>query len=131
MMEPIKILVADDNQLLLAITKDALEAQGFQVIAIASGRDVYRAVLTHRPHLALLDIMMPDIDGIEICRNLKRSPVTKDIVIVIHSGKRDMALMDLAHAAGAEGFIIKSNQIEEMVARIQEIIREKVPLTQR
>jgi len=125
-MEPIKILVADDNRLLLAITKDALEAQGFQVIAVGSGLEVYKEVLAQRPHLILLDIMMPEIDGIEVCRNLKRSPVTQDIVIVIHSAKRDMALMDLAHAAGAEGFIIKSNQIEEMVTRIQEIVREKI-----
>jgi PleD family two-component response regulator len=125
-MEPIRILVADDNRLQLAITKDALEAQGFQVSTAGSGLDVYREVLARRPHLILLDIMMPEIDGIEICRNFKNSPATQNIVIVFHSGKRDLDLMDLAHAAGAEGFIIKSNQIEEMVARIQEIVRDKI-----
>lgn len=125
-MEPVRILVADDNRLLLAITKDALEAQGFQVVTVGSGRDVYREVLAQRPHLVLLDIMMPEIDGIEICRNLKRSPVTQKIVIVIHSAKRDMDLMDLAYEAGAEGFIMKSNQIEEMVDRIREIVKEKI-----
>jgi two-component system alkaline phosphatase synthesis response regulator PhoP len=125
-MEPIRILVADDNRLLLAITKDALAAQGFQVITVGSGMDVYREVLAQRPHLILLDIMMPEIDGIEICRNLKRNPATRNIVIVIHSAKRDLDLMDLAYEAGAEGFIMKSNQIEEMVGRIQEIVREKI-----
>ena len=125
-MEPVRILVADDNRLLLAITKDALEAQGFQVFTVGSGMDVYKEVLANRPHLILLDIMMPEIDGIEICRNLKSNPATRKIVIVIHSAKRDMDLMDLAHEAGAEGFIIKSNQIEDMVGRIQEIISEKI-----
>jgi len=125
-MEPIRILVADDNRLLLAITKDALAAQGFQVITVGSGMDVYREVLAQRPHLILLDIMMPEIDGIEICRNLKRDPATRNIVIVIHSAKRDLDLMDLAYEAGAEGFIMKSNQIEEMVGRIQEIVRDKI-----
>jgi len=125
-MEPIRILVADDNRLLLAITKDALAAQGFQVITVGSGLDVYREVLAQRPHLILLDIMMPEIDGIEICRNLKRNPATQKIVIVIHSAKRDLDLMDLAYEAGAEGFIMKSAQIENMVGRIQEIVRDKI-----
>jgi len=125
-MEPVRILVADDNRLLLAITKDALETQGFQVVTVGSGMDVYREVLERRPHLILLDIMMPEVDGIEICKNLKRNPATRKIVIVIHSAKRDMDLMDLAYEAGAEGFIMKSNQIEEMVDRIREIVKEKI-----
>ncbi len=124
--EKVKILVADDNKLLLAITKDALQVAGFEVFTVNSGLEVYSEVLDRKPHLILLDIMMPEIDGIEICRTLKQNPATKNIIIVIYSAKRDMDLMDLCHDAGAEAFLLKSDQIEEMVGKIREVVREKL-----
>jgi len=122
----VKILIADDNKLILAMAADALGEAGFEIIAVDSGLEVYKNVLAHKPQLILLDIMMPGIDGIEICRNLKRSPVTKDVVIVIHSAKTDMALMDLCFDAGAEAFIIKSNDYGAMVGRVKEIVEDKL-----
>jgi two-component system, OmpR family, alkaline phosphatase synthesis response regulator PhoP len=121
-----KVLIADDNKLLLAMTRDALAEAGFAVVTVDSGLEVYKKVLAEKPGLILLDIMMPGLDGIEICRNLKRSPVTRDIVIVFHSGKKDPALMDLAFEAGAEGFLIKSDDFEGLVAKVREIAQEKV-----
>ncbi len=124
--DKIRVLVADDNKLLLAITRDALEAAGFEVFTVISGLDVYQEVINHKPHLILLDIMMPEIDGIEICKTLKQNPATRNILIVIYSAKRDMDLMDLCYEAGAESFILKSDRIEEMVDRIKDIIKEKL-----
>ncbi len=126
----VKILVADDNKLLLNMTSDALSEKGFEVITVDNGLDVYKKVLSEKPQVILLDIMMPGIDGIEVCNNLKKSPVTKDVVIIIHSGKTDMALMDLCYAAGAQGYIIKSDDFEEMVERVTEISRDKLGLDQ-
>jgi len=123
---PLKVLVADDNKLLLNMTKDALVEAGYEVIAVESGLEVYKLVLSEKPDLVLLDIMMPGIDGIEVCHNLKRSPVTKDTLIIIHSGKTDMALMDLCFAAGAGGYIIKSNDFEGMVKKVAEITAAKL-----
>lgn len=122
----LKVLVADDNKLLLNMSVDALVEAGYEVIGVESGLEVYKAVLAEKPQAILLDIMMPGIDGIEVCRNLKRSPVTKNVVIVIHSGKTDMALMDLCFAAGAEGYIIKTNDFEGMVKKFTEITTEKL-----
>lgn len=124
--EKIRILVADDNRLLLAISKDALENAGFEVFTVNSGLEVYNEVVDKKPHLILLDIMMPDIDGIEICTTLKKNPATSRIIIVIYSAKRDMDLMDLCHDAGAEAFLLKSDRVEEMVDRIREIVKEKL-----
>ncbi len=121
-----KVLVADDNNLLLAMASDALTEAGFEVITVSSGVEVYKQVLTEKPDVILLDIMMPGIDGIEICGNLKRSPVTKDICIIIHSSKSDMDLMDLCFAVGAEAYVIKSDNIDNMVDRVREIARDKL-----
>jgi len=124
--EKFKVLIADDNKLLLALTSDALKNTGLEVYTISQGPQVYQEVLKNQPHLVMLDIMMPGIDGIEICRNLKRAPKTKDIIIVIYSGKKDPDLMDLAHEVGADGFIIKSNDFNEIIARLKEIVRDKL-----
>lgn len=121
-----KILIVDDNKLILAIAQDALKEAGYEVVAVDSSVEVYKQVLAHKPNLIILDIMMPGIDGIEICRNLKRSPVTKDTIIVIHSGKKDMTLMDLCFDAGAAAFVFKSNDYQALVKRINEIVKEKL-----
>lgn len=124
---PLKVLVVDDNKLLLTMAKDALTEAGFEVITVESGLEVYQKVLSEKPQVVLLDIMMPGVDGIEVCRNLKRSPVTKNTLIIIHSGKTNMALMDLCFEAGAEGYIIKSNDFDGMVKKVAEIAAEKLP----
>ncbi|MFO8057720.1 MAG: response regulator [bacterium] len=121
-----KILIADDNKLLLAMSREALEQAGFEVTTVDTSIQVYKTVLEEKPDIVLLDIMMPGIDGIEICRNLKKSPVTQNTVIIIHSGKTDMALMDLCFEVGAEAFIIKGDDIEAMVNKVREIAGEKL-----
>lgn len=121
-----KILVADDNKLLLTMTKEGLEDAGFEVIAVENGLEVFKEVLAQKPRMILLDIMMPGIDGIEVCSKLKKSPVTKDILIIIHSGKKDPMLMDLCYEAGAEAFIIKSNDFDVVIDKVKEIARDKL-----
>jgi len=127
MTEKLKILVADDNKLQLAIIGDALKSADFEVFTVNNGLEVYQQVRKNQPQIILLDIMMPNIDGIEICKTLKTSPETKNILIIIFSGKKDLDLIDLAYEAGAQGFILKSNNPQEIVLRIKEIIQEKLP----
>ena len=126
MTNKIKILVAEDSAVQLNIFTNALREAGFEVIPVGAGPQIYREAVSNHPDLVLLDIMMPEIDGIEICRNLKRAPNTKDILIVIHSSKADADMMDLAHAAGADGYIIKFNDPGKLVERTREILREKL-----
>ncbi len=126
MEDKIKILVAEDNELQLRMTCDALSEAGFDVIPAGYGTKVYREVVKTQPHLVLLDIMMPEIDGIEMCRNLKRAPVTKDVLIAIYSSKKDPRFMDLTYELGADAYIIKSDDFGEIVVRVKEIIRDKL-----
>jgi len=126
MKDKIKILVADDNQLQLKMICNALERAGFEVISASDGINVYREIVKNNPDIVLLDIMMPGIDGIEICRNLKRAPKTKDILVVIHSSKKDAELMDIASEFGADGYIIKSENLKQMVERTKDILRDKL-----
>jgi len=121
----LKVLVADDNRLQLALTRDALSEAGFEVYTVEQGKEVYKKVLEHKPDIILLDIMMPEVDGIEICRVLKAHPQTRNSLILIYSAKRDLDLMDLAYEAGAEGFILKSDDFNQIISQIKEIYHEK------
>ena len=126
MSEKIKILIADDNRLQLSIIGDALAEAGFEVFTVETGKEVVPEVSKSRPQMVMLDIMMPDVDGISLCRNLKLNPETRNTVVLIYSAKKDLDLMDLAYEAGAAGFILKSNNIPQVVARVQEIALEKL-----
>jgi two-component system, OmpR family, alkaline phosphatase synthesis response regulator PhoP len=126
MAEKVRILVADDNRLQLSIIGDALSEAGFQVFTVSEGLAVVPEVTRSRPHMVMLDIMMPDTDGITVCGKLKACEETSDTLIVIYSSKKDLDLMDLAYEAGAAGFIMKSNDIAQIVARVKEIIHEKL-----
>ena len=126
MEEKVKVLVADDNRLQLSIIGDALTEAGFEVFTVDRGSLVLPEVSRANPHVVILDIMMPEVDGITICQKLKSNPETNDTIVVMYSSKKDLDLMDLACEAGAAGFLLKSNNIGQIVARLQEIVQEKL-----
>ena len=124
-MEKTKILIVDDSELTLAKTADVLEAEGYMVHTTSTAEDAFGEVLRKRPDVLLLDIMMPGIDGIEICSNLKKNSLTKDIAIIIYSGKKDVELMDLCFAAGADHYVLKSSDMSLLIKTIKEIVKQK------
>ena len=124
-MEKTKVLIVDDSELILARISDVLEAEGYTVHTTSTAEDTFGEVLRKKPDILLLDIMMPGIDGIEICSNLKKNSLTKDIVIVIFSGKKDVELMDLCFAVGADRYVLKSSDTSLLTKTIKEIVNKK------
>ncbi len=124
-MEKTKVLIVDDSELILAKITDVLEADGYMVYTTSTAEDAFGEVLRKRPDILLLDIIMPGIDGIEICSNLKKNSLTKDIVIIIYSGKKDVELMDLCFAAGADHYVLKSSDTSLLTKTIKEIVNKK------
>ena len=119
---PIRILIVDDNAFILAIAEDLLSERGHQVRTLDNATSVIETVKRIKPQLLILDIMMPEVDGIEICRQIKTSDETKNVIILIHSGKKDMELMDLCYEAGAAAYHIKSGDIEALGAVVDKLI---------
>jgi len=123
-LKPIRILVVDDNAFILAIAEDLLSERGHQVRTLDNATSVIETVKRIKPQLLILDIMMPEVDGIEICRQIKSSDDTKNVIILIHSGKKDMELMDLCYEAGASAYHIKSGEIETLGTKVDKLIVE-------
>ena len=102
-----KILVIDDSELVLDITKDSLEGEGYEVLTNSSWVEVNSTIREHRPEMILLDLMMPSIKGESLCEILKKSSFGREIPIIIFSTKEESEIKRLAEDAGAEGYIVK------------------------
>jgi CheY-like chemotaxis protein len=113
-----KILVIDDSELVLEITKDALEEAGYEILTNSSWVEVNSTIREHRPDMILLDLMMPSIRGESLCEILKKSSFGRDIPIIIFSTKEESEIKRLAEDAGAEGYIVKRMNKKDIVESV-------------
>jgi PAS domain S-box-containing protein len=117
------ILVVDDTPANLKLLLKILSDQGYKVRPIPSGKLALRAVQSSLPDLILLDIMMPDMDGYEVCKTLKASSRTKDIPVIFLTALPEVFDKVKAFSVGAVDYITKPFNTEEVVARIEHQLR--------
>ncbi|MEG3436830.1 response regulator [Pannus brasiliensis CCIBt3594] len=112
------ILIVDDNPANLRLLIDILGREGYQVRPVPSGKLALAAARGLPPDLILLDIMMPDLDGYQVCRELKADPSTRDIPVIFVSAINEVIDKVKAFQVGAVDYITKPFQIEEVLARV-------------
>jgi len=122
---PARILVVDDRAENRELLQASLEQAEYTVLTAASGEEALAAVAGHRPDLILLDLMMPGLDGYEVCRRLKADPETAFIPLIVVT-----ALQDLAHRLrgielGADEFLTKPFNTTEVLTRVRALLRTK------
>ncbi|MDJ0843083.1 two-component system response regulator [Crocosphaera sp.] len=115
---PANILIVDDKPPNLRILSTMLIKAGYKVRGVTSGKMALMAAKTMPPDIILLDIKMPDLDGYEVCQQLKQFPETADIPIIFLSALQDVEDKVKAFAAGGVDYIIKPFQFEEVLARV-------------
>ena len=113
------ILVVDDVTANLKLLDDILKSEGYKTRPVLSGELALRAAEKEKPDLVLLDIMMPDIDGFEVCRRLKENPDLKDIPVIFISAIGETANVVTAFNYGGVDYINKPFQAEEVIARVK------------
>jgi PAS domain S-box-containing protein len=113
------ILVVDDEADSLKLLTDILGAQGYEVRAANSGKLALASAATHTPDLILLDLRMPEMDGLEVCRRLKESESTRSIPLMFISGSSDVEQRVQGLALGAVDFVTKPIRREELAARVR------------
>jgi len=126
MKHPAKILLVDDDSLILNTTRLILEAAGYQVSAATTGAEGLRLAAAAPPDLALLDRVLPDMDGIEVCRRLKADPATARVFVALVSGVKTSG-DDRADGleTGADDYIVRPISNRELLARVQAMLRIK------
>ena len=112
------ILVVDDQPLNLELVTDYLEGSGCMVVTAADGEAALAAVDRHKPDLVLLDVVMPRLDGIEVCRRLKANPATWLIPVVLVTSLSAVEDQVRGLAAGADDFLTKPIERHELLARV-------------
>ena len=114
-----QILIVDDSSASLKLMTTLLTNQGYQVRPASSGPLALRSVAIETPDLILLDVKMPDMDGYEVCRQLKADPQTCNIPLIFISGLDDVVNKVKGFAAGGVDYITKPFDSEDLLARIE------------
>lgn len=119
------VLVADDDPAVRGLLKRLLEQHRFRVETAADGGAALELVATVEPDLVLLDVLMPDLTGLEVCRRLKASAATRllPVVLVTGSGEREDRIAGIE--AGADDFLSKPFDSSELLARVRSLLRIK------
>jgi sigma-B regulation protein RsbU (phosphoserine phosphatase) len=112
------ILVVDDSPVNLRLVVRTLEGRGYRLLAAKNGRAALDIARRVRPDLILLDIMMPEMDGFEVCRALKADPLTRDAIVVFLSALGEVTDKVTGLELGASDYITKPIQAEEVIARV-------------
>ncbi len=120
-----KILMVDDNELFNESLEAMFQYHGFEYKIASNGFDALEMVKEFRPDMVILDIMMPGIDGLEVCSRIKSDPVLKDIHIMVLSAKDTDEDRKMAVQAGADDYCVKPFSPDEVLNKIT--LHERVP----
>jgi len=117
---PGKVLVVDDDPEIVTFLSTLLELEGIESSVATSAAAALEQLAQMRPDLVLLDIAMPDRDGIDLCKELKRDPRTAEVPVFVVSARPGKDVVERALAAGAEEFIRKPFENAELITRIRD-----------
>lgn len=125
MKNPAKILVVDDTPANVRLLSDLLACNGYEVVAAASGAEALEKVEIEQPDLVLLDIIMPGMNGYEVCRTLRKNPATEILPVVMVTSLDPAEERINGLEAGADDFLAKPVDEQELLVRIRSLLRIK------
>jgi len=120
-----KILIVEDEEDIVEMIKYNLEKEGYKVTAVMNGKDAVVFAKKERPNLVILDLMLPDIDGFEICRQLKNNEITNKIPIIMLTAKSQESDKVTGLELGADDYMTKPFSPRELVARMKVVLRRR------
>lgn len=118
-----KILVVDDDLDTLRLVGLMLERQGYTIVAATTGQQALSLAKSEKPNLIVLDLMMPDIDGIQVARQLRANPETRNIFIIMFTARGQMEDKLEGFDAGADDYLTKPVQPRELIAHIKAVLK--------
>lgn len=125
LLDPKRILAVDDSSTYLNELSNVLRSEGYEVVAARSGVEALEMLAAQSVDCILLDLIMPDLDGIETCRRIKASPVFRDVPLIMMTAHEERNAMIEGLSTGADDFIAKSSEFEVLKARVRAQLRRK------
>jgi two-component system phosphate regulon response regulator PhoB len=117
-----KVLLVEDSATQAAKTRLDLEAKGFMVEVASDGTTALTKVDQWQPDVIILDYLLPDINGIEVCRTIKQNPANRTIPIVVFSVENKLRNMTMAYSAGADSYVVKGREGDNVLEILVESI---------
>ena len=125
-MSPSRILVADDDSTIRRFIVTLLSDRGYEILEAADGEQAYKVAEHAKPDLMLLDLIMPFRDGFDVLQDLKRSPETASIPVIIMSVKDREEEIVKGLNMGADDYVVKPFNSLELVARVRKILEREI-----
>jgi two-component system phosphate regulon response regulator PhoB len=122
-----RVLVVEDERDLQEVIAYNLRELGYDVVMTGQGGAVAALVGDQRPDLIILDLMLPDVSGLEVCRNLKSDPATRGIPVVMVTAKGSEVDRVVGFELGADDYVVKPFSVRELLLRIQAVLRRAAP----
>jgi two-component system response regulator MtrA len=116
------VLVADDDEDILVLIRTVLERAGYEVVATRDGAAAVAAALERRPDLAVLDVAMPELDGLEVLRRLRAEEVMKDLPVLLLSARVQEDDVQSGFDTGANGYVQKPFSPRELCERVAQLL---------
>lgn len=121
------IVVADDDQDIRELVVFKLEQTGFRVIAVGDGQEALDAIRTHRPALAVLDVMMPGLSGVDVARAVRKDILLAGVSLIILTARAQEGDVQSGFSVGADDYVIKPFSPRELVSRVQAVLARARP----
>ncbi|NIA07031.1 MAG: response regulator [Actinobacteria bacterium] len=122
-MKPEKVIVIEDEADILEVIEHNLAREGYRVLSARDGQEGLRLIKKEGPDLVLLDLMLPGLDGIEVCRKLKEYPITRSIPIIMVTAKGEQSDIVLGLGIGADDYVTKPFSPRELMGRVKAVLR--------
>ena len=129
-MENVKILLVDDEHDILEFVKYNLEKEGYWIQTANNGKNALEVASSFQPELILLDIMMPEMDGIEVCHKLRENTEFNNTIIAMLTARNEDYTQVAGLQAGADDFIKKPIKPRVLVSKVESLLRRRVVNTQ-
>ena len=117
-----KILIAEDEESLLRLETILLSSKGYSVTAVTDGRSALDSIAADPPDIIILDLMLPDIDGMEICRLVRENPRTSTIPVIMLTAKKSSRDVEAGLRCGADAYITKPFKTAAVIEWIQKLV---------
>lgn len=117
------ILVVEDEEDLSELVRFNLEQEGFAVVSVGDGEEALTAVRRDKPSLVILDLMLPGINGFEVCRRLRATPASMDLPIIMVTAKSSETDKVVGLEMGADDYVSKPFSVRELIARVRAVLR--------
>jgi CheY-like chemotaxis protein len=116
------VLIADDDEDILALVRATIERSGHEVMAVTDGAAALSAMAERRPDLAVLDIAMPELDGLEVLRRLRADDETRDLPVILLTAQAQAADVERGFATGASAYVRKPFSPRDLATRVDDLL---------